>query len=148
MKEEVEEVTTVSETHPEHVVKTTRVVTPGMGVEHPQKILQKKKTIFRFYQIVWYVLSIIEILLIFRFALRALGANPYVGFTAFIYTLSGPFAYPFLGIIAPSVTGANVMEWSTIIAGIVYLLVAYGIVELSQFVKPVSPQEVTDVVDA
>ncbi len=121
---------------------------PPIQTEHPQKVFEKKKVIFRSYQIIWYILGIIEILLIFRFLLKMIGANPFSGFTNLIYTLSNPLALPFTGVVGPMVSGVSVFEWSTVIAGIVYLLLAYGIVQLFQFIKPVTPSEVEKEVDS
>lgn len=139
------EVTTVSA--PEQVVKTTTQVTPGVKTEHPQKVYAKKKVIFRAYQIIWYILAVIEILLIFRVTLKALAANPNSGFTALIYAVTDPLALPFQGILRTSVTSGSVFEWSTIIAAIVYGLIAVGLVQLFQFLRPVGPREVSEAVD-
>mgnify|MGYP003450504969 CR=1 FL=1 len=142
---ETEEVVHTSVT-PEKVVRTTKVI-PSVQTEHPQRVFEKKKTIFRMYQIIWYILAIIEVLLAFRVALKALGANSISMFVSLIYTLSAPFAIPFLGIFPTSASGGMVFEWSTIIAAIVYALIAYGLVHLLQLVKPVTPREVSDAVD-
>ncbi len=107
--------------------------------------LKTKKTIFRFYQVVWYILGTIELLLAFRFALKLLAANPYSYFTNFIYSLSYPLVLPFEGILrTPYITNGYIFEWSTLIAMAVYLVVAYLIVELLQLIKPVSPEEVEE----
>ena len=144
-----EQVTTVSRSAPAQVTQTTKTVTPPpVQTEHPQKVFEKKKVIFRSYQIIWYILGIIEILLIFRFLLKMIGANPFSGFTNLIYTLSNPLALPFIGVVSPMVSGTSVFEWSTVIAGMVYLLLAYGIVQLFQFIKPVTPDEVNKEVDS
>ena len=113
-----------------------------VATEHPQKVYAKKKTIFRIYQVIWYVLGVIETLLIFRIVLKALGANPASGFTNLIYSLSNPLALPFRGIFPTPVVEGSVFEWSTLIAGIVYLVLAYGLVYLFQIVKPTTPLEV------
>lgn len=131
---------------PEKVIRTTKV-TPGVVTEHPQRVFEKKKTIFRLYQVIWYILAVIEVLLAFRVALKALGANSISMFVSLIYALSAPFAIPFLGIFPTSASGSMVFEWSTIIAAIVYALIAYGLVHLLQLVKPVTPREVSEVVD-
>lgn len=145
---ETQEVTTVSEASPTRVVKTTKQVTPPIQTEHPQKIFQKKKAIFRTYQFIWYILGVIEILLAFRMTLKALGANPSSAFTNLIYALSDPLALPFSGILGISATsGGNFFEWSTVIAAVVYALIAYGLVQLMQLIKPVSKEEVEQTVD-
>lgn len=150
MKPEIqEEITRVStNTTPEKVIHTTRsIATPSILEEPPVKTYQKKKVIFRTYQILWYILSVIEVLLGFRVALKVLGANPFSGFTNLIYTLSDPLALPFRGILGVTVNGASVFEWSTFIAVIVYALITFGLVELMQFIKPVTPEEVEQQVD-
>lgn len=123
------------------VVQNT--VTRGTTVdEPPQKAYQKKKVIFRAYQIIWYILGVIEVLLLFRVLLKALGANAASGFTRLVYTLSDPLAQPFVGIFRVSVTDGSVFEWSTFVAGFVYYLIALGIVYLMQITKPTDPVEV------
>ena len=61
---------------------------PQVKGEAPQKVYEKKKTILRFNQIIWYILGFVEVLLIFRFVLKALGANQYIGFTNLIYSIT------------------------------------------------------------
>lgn len=131
----------------ESVVKTTKTVTPPVSTEPPQKAYAKKKVIFRAYQVIWYILGIIEVLLTFRIVFKALGASSASGFTNLIYTLSDPLALPFSGILGTTFTQQSVFEWSTLIAGVVYLIIAYGLVQLMQLVKPTSPQEVEQTVD-
>lgn len=121
-------------------------VTP-LENQTPQQAYTKKKVIFRAYQIIWYILGVVEVLLAFRFVLRFLGANPDTGFTSFIYNLSAPFALPFRGVIRATQVGNSTIEWSTLIAMIVYLIIAYGLVKLFQLIKPTDPQEVESTVD-
>lgn len=147
MEEKVQEVTTVSTTAPEVVQTTTQTSTPPVKTEHPQKAFQKKKVIFRAYQIIWYILGVVEILLAFRMALKALGANQASGFTSLIYALSDPLALPFQGIFNMTISGGSVFEWTTLVAAVVYALIAYGLVYLMQMMKPVTPNEVSDSVD-
>lgn len=115
--------------------------------ETPRKTYTTKKAIFRTYQVIWYILGVIEVLLIFRIILKMLGANPNSGFANLIYTISNPFALPFRGIFQTQVVEGSVFEWSTIIAGVVYAIVAWGLVQLFQIVKPTNPQEVSQKVD-
>lgn len=123
----------------EKVVRTTQTVSP--------QTYQKKKAIFRAYQVIWYILGVIEVLLAFRVILRALGANPASGFTSFIYGLSYPLASPFFGIFGETVTQGSVIEWSTLVAAVVYLIIAYGLVYLMQLMKPTNPIEVEQTVN-
>lgn len=127
------------------VINTTKTVVPG---EHPVKVFKKKKTLFRTYQIIWYILVFIEVLLAFRVALKALGANPTSGFATLVYGISSPFSAPFNGLFGTTVTQqGSVFEWSTIIAAAVYALIAVGIVHIIHLAKPVTKAEVEEAVD-
>jgi hypothetical protein len=107
----------------------------------------KKKAIFKTYQIIWYILGVVETLLALRIGLKALGANMGSGFVDFIYSVSAPFALPFSGIFGVTVSQGNVVEWSTFVAMAVYALIAYGIVQLILLIKPTNPVEVSETID-
>lgn len=139
-----EKTTTVSQETPAQVIQTTKTVaTPPVLTEHPQKVYEKKKTIFRTYQVIWYILGLIEALLTFRVVLKMLGANISTSFVSLIYIITDPLALPFKGIFNVTYidTGAY-FEWSTLVGMVVYLLIGYGLVQLMQLVKPTTPQEV------
>ncbi len=108
----------------------------------PAGAYTKKKAIFKTYQVVWYVLGVIEVLLVFRFLLKMAGANSYSTFVNFIYAFSEPFAAPFRGVFGVTASAQYVFEWTTIVAMVVYAVVAYGIVKLINIGKPTTPQEV------
>lgn len=138
-----EEVTIVENQTPTQVVrKTIKQVEPQVTGEAPQKVYEKKKTILRFNQIIWYILGFIEVLLIFRVVLKALGANQSSGFTDLIYSITAPLALPFSGILGISTSRGSILEWSTIIAGIVYLCIAWGLVYLLEIVYPITPKDI------
>lgn len=113
----------------------------------PQGAYQKKKVIFRAYQIIWYLLGFIEVLLAFRILLKLLAANTGSSFVNLIYAVSEPLAAPFYGIFRVTYAQGSVLEWSTIVGMIVYTVVAYGLVKLMQIVKPTNPTEVSQKVD-
>lgn len=138
-----EEVTIIENKVPEQIVKKTTIqAEPQAKGEAPQKVFEKKKTIFRFNQIIWYILALIEILLAFRVVLKAVGANPSSGFASLIYAITLPLAAPFSGILRVSLAGNSLIEWSTIVAAIVYLCVAWGFVYLLDLVYPITPKDV------
>ena len=93
-------------------------------------------------QIIWYILGLIEVLLIFRLVLKGLGASLSSGFTGIIYAITAPLALPFAGILRESVSGNSIIEWSTIIAIIVYICLAWGIVYLIDLIYPITPKDV------
>lgn len=150
---ETEEVSSENVASPQKITATSRKVVPNhtetiTSHEPVPKTFKKKKNLFRIYQIIWYALTVIEIILGFRVFLKFLGANPTSGFAHFIYTLSAPLAEPFSGIfqITPVSTNA-VVEWSTFFAMGVYVLLAYILTELIPIIKPVSPEEVDHTID-
>lgn len=124
-------------------IRQTKVVhEPLVKTEHPQKIYETKKAIFRSWQVIWYILAVVLVVIGFRVALRAIGANPFSGFVSLIYSISDPLTIPFRGIIPSSTFGNSVIEWSSIIAALVYVLIAWGLVSLINMARPVTPEEV------
>lgn len=101
----------------------------------------RTKPLYRGTQIVWYVLGVLEVVLAFRFLLKLLGANPEAGFTNFVYNISYPFAAPFLAVFNVQQVEGSVLEWTTLLAMLVYWIVAWGIVKLLVMGKDVSTPE-------
>lgn len=99
------------------------------------------KPLFKGTQIVWYLLTVLEVLLAFRFALKLTGANPGAGFTNFIYDLSWPFTAPFLTVFPRTTVEGSIFEWTTLLAMAVYWVVAFGIIQLFMMSKTVSTPE-------
>jgi uncharacterized membrane protein len=83
---------------------------------------------------IYLIFGILEVLLAFRFILRLLGANPSSGFVDFVYNLSAIFVAPFVGIFNTSLANGDVVtsvfEPATLVALIVYAILAWGIVAL------------------
>ena len=99
------------------------------------------KPLYRGTQIVWYVFGLLEAILAFRFVLKLLGANAEAGFSSFIYGISQPFASPFLSVFQISKVEGSIFEWTTILAMIVYWLIAIGIAKILVMGKTVSTPE-------
>ena len=108
----------------------------------PQKSYGTKKVIFHAYQIIWYILGVVEVLLAARILLKLISANANSGFASFIYSLSAPFASPFKGVLGVTAAMGSVIEWTSIIAMAVYAVVAVGLVKLFLLIKPTTEQEV------
>jgi len=99
------------------------------------------KPLYRGTQVVWYIVGLLEALLAFRFVLKLLGANAAAGFTSFIYGVTQPFAAPFLSVFRITRVEGSIFEWTTLLAMLVYWLVALAIVRLFLMGKTVSTPE-------
>lgn len=98
----------------------------------------------RITSITYFILGVLEVLLLLRLLLRLLGANEASGFVTFIYSLTHIFVGPFNGIFNDQALGRSVFETSTLIAMIVYALLAWGIVSLGRLIfAPVNPASQT-----
>lgn len=82
-------------------------------------------------RIIWFITSVIVVILTARVVLQLLGANQANGFVDAIYRVSAVFAEPFFGMFNYQPTyGSSTLEISTVVAIIVYLLVGWGIAKL------------------
>jgi len=83
---------------------------------------------------VYFFLGALEILLAFRLVLKLTGASLASGFVSFIYGLTGIFLLPFEGIFSrvsgQGVETTAVFEPATVVAIIVYAILAWGFVKL------------------
>lgn len=87
-------------------------------------------------RVIWFVVGLINIIVAIRFVLLLLGANREAGFTDLIYSLSAPFVSPFVGIFGEPTYGRVVFEVSSLLAIIIYTLIAWGIVKLLTIARP------------
>lgn len=92
-------------------------------------------------QIVWYLLSILEVVLAFDFVLKLMGANPTAGFTSLVYNIAWPFTAPFLAVFPQTTVEGSVFEWTILLAMLVYWMIAWAIVRLFLMSKTVSRPE-------
>lgn len=91
-------------------------------------------------QLVYVVFGIVIALIIIRVVLKALAANPGAGFTSFLYSVTNPLVAPFQGIFATPQSGAgSVLELSSIVAIIVYALIAWALVRLIEILGRRTP---------
>lgn len=82
-------------------------------------------------RIIYFVFGVIIAFIVLRFVFLLLGANQANEFVNFIYTVSGAFVAPFYGIfnITPRF-GVSVFDISSIVAIIVYALIAWALASL------------------
>jgi fucose permease len=80
----------------------------------------------RITQAIYLAFGVIEGLLLIRFFLRALGANPDAGFAQAIYAVTGVLVGPFVGLFGtPQIANGAALELSTLIALIVYAAIGW-----------------------
>src|SRR5215207_6434438 len=90
----------------------------------------RRRASHRLVQGLWLLFGIVEGLLAIRFFLRLLGANEAAGFAQFIYAASGPFVAPFNNLFGNPGSAGSVLELNTIVAMLVYMLVAWLVVKV------------------
>jgi len=96
--------------------------------------------------LIYFFFGVLEILLAFRLVLKLTGASVSSAFVGLIYGLTGIFILPFEGIFrrgyAQGVETTSVLEPSTLVAIIVYAVLAWGIVKLLKILS--GEQQQTD----
>jgi uncharacterized protein YggT (Ycf19 family) len=90
-----------------------------------------------FNNFVWFIVGILAILLLIRFVLLATGANESTGFAQLIYGLTGWMVAPFAGLFGSNITypgsaGTGVIEFESIVAIVVVVLLGWIITKLAQ----------------
>jgi uncharacterized integral membrane protein len=83
---------------------------------------------------VWYVVAVIEILLLLRVAFLVLGAHN-TGFASLLYSLTYPFVVLFKGIFASPTSDTGYLETASILAMLAYALIGWAIVSLLDISK-------------
>ncbi len=101
-------------------------------VQTTQKEPERERRIFTFKatQLVWLVFGILEALLALRFVLKLIGANPASPFAVALYGFTNLFLFPFAGLTGTPAVGGMVLEFSTVIAMVVYALIGWGLERL------------------
>lgn len=85
---------------------------------------------FKTTQLIWLAFGLVEALIVMRIVLKLIGANSANLFASFIYDVSYIFLFPFEGLVGTPAAGVVVLELSSIIALIVYALLAWGIARI------------------
>ena len=117
------------------VTKETTVSTEpleeGITPERSEEKVEGSKSVE---YVIYFILGLIEILLTFRLIFKITGANPVSGFVSFIYALTQIFILPFIGIFRPATTQGvettAIFEPATLVAMVVYAVLAWGAVQL------------------
>ena len=120
---------------PKQEVRTTETIQTVRNMEPEQEVGRTGPVkSFPIIKIVYFIGGVLEIFLGLRLILKLLGASAGNAFVPFIYNVTRIFVLPFSGIFSTAVTqGAEteaVFEPATIIAMLIYALLAWGIVKL------------------
>src|ERR1051326_7996496 len=71
-------------------------------------------------QAVYFLLDVVEIFLAVRLVFRLLAAKTANAFVSFIYQATAPLVAPFRGIIPNTSVNGAIIDWSTVLAMIIY----------------------------
>lgn len=94
-----------------------------------QREPERERRIFTFKvtQLVWLLFGILEALIALRIGLKLIGANPASPVAVFIYGFTDLFLWPFTGLTGTPAAGGMVLEISSVIAMVVYALIAWAL---------------------
>jgi hypothetical protein len=100
---------------------------------------------FKATQIIWLLLSLLEASIALRVVFKLIGVNAANAFASFLYSVTNIFVAPFASLTGAPAGGGMVLEISSIIAMIVYLLIAWGIASIVNvvFYRPRGPVSVS-----
>jgi hypothetical protein len=103
---------------------------PGYGGYPRAGPTATQLAVWRAQRIIYYVCGVVQAFIAIRFILKLLAANPASPFTQIIYNVSWVFVFPFNGVVPDTTSASSVLEWFSIIAIVVYALVAVGLGKL------------------
>lgn len=116
------EVVYVDDDNQPHVKRQQRVI-------HDQDA-ERRIGVSKIANLIWLVFGLLDMLLVFRFILKLIGANPANQFADFVYDLSAIFVKPFQSLIESPTSDDMVLEISVLVAIVVYSLLAWVLVRL------------------
>lgn len=91
-------------------------------------------TVDRTTSYIWYIVGLINALLVLRLLFLLLGANA-TGFASLVYQITAPLVALFRGIFPATSSGTSYFDVATVLAIIVYTLIGWGIVSLIDISK-------------
>lgn len=111
-------------------------VVAGTGAERVESVAydpyaNRRMAAYRTTQLIYWIFGLIEALIAIRFVLKALGANPAAGFAEFIYGVTYPLVLPFIGLFGNPSAQGSVLELHSIVALVVYALLAWLLTKLA-----------------
>jgi hypothetical protein len=112
--------------------------------QHEQGRGQRFAT-FKATQMIWLLLGILEAVIALRVVFKLIGVNAANAFATFLYSVSGLFVAPFASLTGAPAAGGMVLEISSVIAMIVYLLIGWALERIVYvvFYRPRGPVSVS-----
>lgn len=108
----------------DRVAGVTKTVQSTANVASYDEVVEAKSA--KKNQVIWYILGILNTVLVLRVIFLLLGART-VGFATALYSITHPFVAPFMGIFAtPSVSGAY-FDSAAVLAIVIYTLLGWGL---------------------
>jgi len=110
---------------------------PGMEVDevveptpHVRRFRSVPTSRYRAVHLVWFVASVVDVIVGLRFLLELLAASRQAPFVSLVYSVSAPLVRPFQGIFPAPGEGGFFFDSAALVALVIYPLVAAGIVGL------------------
>jgi hypothetical protein len=105
---------------------------------------------FKVTQLIWLALGLLEAALALRVVFKLIAVNASNAFAAFLYAVTDLFVAPFASLTGAPSAGGMVLEISSVIAMIVYLMIAWALERIVYvlFYRPRGPVSVRQTIVA
>ena len=108
---------------------------PDIEIEHRKKVIEdvgaaRRQSVSKVVQFVWLLFGILEAAIGLRVFLKLIAANPSNLFALLVYSLTDLFLWPFAGLTRSPSAGGFVLEIPSVIAMIVYAVMAWVLASL------------------
>jgi hypothetical protein len=102
---------------------------------------EQRVATFKITQVIWLMLVLLEAVIALRVVFKLIGVNPANPFATLLYNVTNFFVAPFASLVGAPAFDGMVFEISSIIAMIVYLLIAWAITQIIYvlFYRPRGP---------
>jgi len=91
---------------------------------------EQRAVTFKATQIIWLFLGILEAVLAMRVLFKLIGVNASNSFATLLYGVTGLFVAPFASLAGAPAAAGMVLEISSILAMLIYLLIGWGLVKI------------------
>lgn len=110
-----------------HRIEQERARAEAYWEARQQASQEQRLFTFKFTQLVWLVVGVVEGLVGLRVLLKLMAANPNNPFAVFVYGITEVFVLPFQGLTATPSAGGFVLEIPSLVAMLVYALLGWAV---------------------